>query len=134
MYYHYTSTAGAEGIKKKGVIHKSHANGVFGPGVYLTDLEPEKFFRYQILKNNYGGNYKQYKNRADWVVKVYEHCDINMNKLKRVNVKGEPNRRIFVYPDEIEVSGWQIIDKPRCELADDDNDDIEDHKNGCIIA
>ncbi|WOI46978.1 hypothetical protein [Acidovorax sp. BLS4] len=39
---HFTTTAGAAGIARTGVIHASRAgaNGVFGPGVYMARLGP----------------------------------------------------------------------------------------------
>ncbi|XP_037041176.1 stress protein DDR48-like isoform X2 [Bradysia coprophila] len=114
MYYHYTNGSGAKAISQSGNIQPSGESGSFGPGVYLTDLDPNDFFRDEILRNNYGVIRSNFRNRADWVVAVFEK-NINKQLLSRVHVPGD--RRIFVYPTSIPVTASQIYDKPRCFKA-----------------
>lgn len=123
MYYHYTNHYGAMAISNSGYIQPSEESGGFGPGVYLTDLNPYEFFRDEILSNNYGGIQARFANRADWVVEVYE-WNIKIHLLHRVNIPGN-GRRIFVYPHIICVQPHQIYDKPRC-YRDCDSDEDED--------
>lgn len=134
MYYHYTNHCGAMAIRSSGYLQTSEESGAFGPGVYLTDLNPSEFFRDEILVNNYGGIRSEFHNRADWVVEILEE-NINMHLLRQVHVPGESDRRIFLYPYFILVQPDQIIDKPRClksyvvddyDTSTDDTDDTED--------
>lgn len=134
MYYHYTNHRGATAIRSSGYLQPSEESGAFGPGVYLTDLDPSEFFRDEILVNNYGGIRSEFHNRADWVVEILEE-NINMHLLRQVHVPGENDRRIFLYPYFILVQPNQIIDKPRClksyvvddyDTSTDDTDDTED--------
>lgn len=118
-------------IRSSGYLQPSEETGAFGPGVYLTDLHPFEFFRNEILLNNYGGIKSEFHNRADWVVEILEK-NLKMQLLRKVNVPGESDRRIFVYPYFILVKPDQIYDKPRCfksfviDEVDTSSDDTED--------
>ena len=125
MFYHYTSTYGAQAIKASRFIRQSQGNGAFGPGVYLTDMDPHDYSRDEILRNNYGG-ISSLSNRADWVVEVHEN-HIDYRKLIKVDVPGESHRRIWVYQADIHgILDWQVKDKPRCLKSYQSND--SDHK------
>lgn len=126
-------------IRSSGYLHPSKESGAFGPGVYLTDLEPSDFYRDEILANNYGGIMSDFHNRADWVVEISEES-IDIQLLRKVHVPGPNDRRIFVYPFFILVRPDQIYDKPRCFksniVAGDDtsSDDSEDDTSiDCIV-
>lgn len=112
-------------ITSSGYLQPSEASGAFGPGVYLTDLNPNEFFRDEILTNNYGCIRSEFHNRADCVVEVTER-NIDMHFLRKVNVPGKTNRRIFVYPYFISVAPDQVYDKPRCLHYVSDEYDTED--------
>lgn len=116
IYYHYTNEDGAMEIRSSGYIQRSMQSGAFGPGVYLTDIDPSEFSKHEILTNNYN-SYSRRTGFADWVVKI---SDINLNTalLDKVNVPGERHRRIFVYPRPIFVQRCQVIVKPRCIRED----------------
>lgn len=129
MYYHYTSYHGAMAISSSGHLQPSQKSGAFGPGVYLTDLDPYEFFRDEILENNYGGIKSEFHNRADWVVEITEN-NINMQLLRQVHVPGDTDRRIFVYPYFISIRPDQIYDKPRCKSYVDENDSGTSTDNG----
>lgn len=135
MYYHYTNRHGAMAIHMSKYIQPSGQSGAFGPGVYLTDLDPCDFFREEILINNYGGIKSGFHNRADWVIEVTEN-DIDMQLLRKVHIPGETDRRIFVYPYAILVGHHQIYDKPRCfrsyDESDENSSDVHsDGESGC---
>ncbi|KAJ6649493.1 hypothetical protein Bhyg_04729, partial [Pseudolycoriella hygida] len=131
MYYHYTNTCGAEAIRSSLYILPSDRSGAFGPGVYLTDLDPQSFFREEILANNYGIIRTGIHNRADWVVQVNE-SDINIKLLRQIHVPGEGGRRIFVYPHRIYIKISQIFHKPQClrSYCDDNSEEEEDEETG----
>ncbi len=51
--YHYTDEEGFEGIKRSGVLRKS-GNVLYGPGVYLTSLDPVSHSKQEIAGAAWG--------------------------------------------------------------------------------
>eukprot|EP00918_Siedleckia_nematoides_P097632 GHVU01213887.1.p1 GENE.GHVU01213887.1~~GHVU01213887.1.p1 ORF type:complete len:131 (+),score=23.49 GHVU01213887.1:142-534(+) len=76
--YHYTDARGAKGIQKSGQIKKSTdttLDAAFGPGVYVTDMRPDKHTKSEIAQNNYDGAASHWKGqqkqgKTDYVVKL----------------------------------------------------------------
>ena len=103
LYYHYTSTRNAAGIRQGGKLKKIHRN------IILTTLQPQDYNRDQILCQIYGYGYDkhQFGNRADWVVVVHS-SKINPNKLIR------KSNAVYEYPEDINVGYNDVMDKPRC--------------------
>lgn len=99
--YHYTSTAGANGIRKDGVI-RSHN------GVMLSTLKPEDHTRDDILRSINGNSYpSQFKNRADNVVYI-DYSSLDSSKLNPM----KPN--LYKYSGDIKITISNVRDKPAC--------------------
>lgn len=117
-YYHYTNRDGASAIQACGYINPSGPSGAFGPGVYVNDMDPRIFTPDNILKNNYGGVEggirPGYESRAEFVFEITA-MTINFPALVKINVPGERNRSIFVYPYPIPVRPNRMYRNPRYE-------------------
>lgn len=101
LFYHYTSTAGANGIRKDGIIRSKNA-------VKLSTLQPEDHTRDAILRSIYGNTIpSERKNRADNVVFVSE-------SVLDTSMLHEITPALFGYSDEIRVSANDVSDKPAC--------------------
>ncbi|CAG2104595.1 unnamed protein product, partial [Medioppia subpectinata] len=115
--YHYTNKAGADGIKRTGVIRRSGsangAGGAFGAGVYFTDLDPHYYFRNEILANNYGGIAASFKTNSDYVV-IVNRSSLQQGLLTQNNVD---DRHIYCYANEVPVRPNQVFDKPTCRYS-----------------
>ena len=100
-YYHYTSTAGANGIRQAGVIKGR---------VTLSKLKPEDYQRMEILESIWGKGKvpDNCKNRADWVVLV-DGAKLDKSKLQQYNSSS------YNYSGDIRISASDVIDKPRCQ-------------------
>ena len=61
--FHYTSKENLESIKRSGYIYPSGEgptkDAFYGPGVYLTSLDPSKNGKNAIAKNNYSKGWKK---------------------------------------------------------------------------
>ncbi|XP_054152770.1 protein shank-like [Oppia nitens] len=108
ILYHYTTSAGAKGIRLAGHIKKSGTSGAFGPGVYMTSMDPYSYYRNEIVQNNYGSGSRT--NYADWVVFIYTDKLVK-TKLHRVTTRA--NQDIYRYEDDVSVSPSDIHDKPQ---------------------
>lgn len=86
--YHYTSEAGHRGIKADRQITAS-TNGKYGPGVYLTDLNPDENARDVIARELYraGGN----KNLRKGKLRYHVALEIPDNHVRKVR------DHIFIY-------------------------------------
>lgn len=118
VFYHYTNYSGAMGIKRDNYIRRSGPSGIFGPGVYMTDMDPNLYSRDQILKNNYGFNFEERSgddcsDRADWYVKIYRN-DLYMSLLRKLSsrITGDSGRSIYVYNDIVVVNESQVMARP----------------------
>lgn len=99
--YHYTSTAGANGIRNDGAIRSYN-------GVMLSDLKPEDHTRDDILHSIHGNVIPaQFKNRADNVVCV-DYSTLDSSKLKQM----KPN--LYKYSGDIKITTSNVRDKPAC--------------------
>jgi hypothetical protein len=58
--YHFTDQAGWKGIRDSLTI-KMSSKGAFGPGVYLTDLTPEKYDKEGISLNIFLAKVRAYQ-------------------------------------------------------------------------
>ena len=100
--YHYTSTAGANGIRRDGVIRAT---------VVLSSLKPEDHYRPEILQSIHGQNVPQnYQNRADNVVLV-DGSKLDSSKLRQFR------NNAYEYRSDIQVNPQDVIDKPRCQRS-----------------
>lgn len=100
-YYHYTSTAAANAIRKDEVLRSQN-------GVKLSTLKPEENYRDDILRSMYGNNVPtDRKNRADYVVYVSESY-LDSSKLFEITTT------LYSYSGEIKVNADDIRDKPVC--------------------
>ncbi|XP_037048857.1 uncharacterized protein LOC119083275 [Bradysia coprophila] len=99
--YHYTSTAGANGIRNDGLIRSQS-------GIILSTLKPEDHSRDDILQNIYGRRIpSNARNKADNVVLV-KMSILDTSKLNSITAT------LYRYSAEIRVSANDVIDKPRC--------------------
>lgn len=99
--YHYTSTAGANGIRNDGAIRSYN-------GVMLSDLKPEDHTRDDILHSIHGNVIPvQFKNRADNVVYI-DYSSLDSSKLKLM----KPN--LYKYSGDIKIATSNVRDKPAC--------------------
>ena len=98
--YHYTSTAGANGIRTDRLIKGT---------VVLSSLKPEQHYRQEILHAIYGHNIPlNCQNRADNVVLV-DGTKLDSSKLRQFK------NHVYNYSGDIRVRPEEVIDKPRCE-------------------
>ncbi|KAJ6621054.1 hypothetical protein Bhyg_17187, partial [Pseudolycoriella hygida] len=101
LFYHYTSTAGANGIRKDLTLKSNY-------GVMLSTLKPENHSRDDILHSIHGSTIPpQFKNRADNIVYV-EGSTLDPSKLSQI----KPD--LFKYSGDITISPNDVQDKPRC--------------------
>lgn len=99
-FYHYTSTAGAKGIRTDKVLRSQN-------GVKLSTLKPEDHTRDDILHSIYGKTIPlECKNRADYVVLVSEST-LDPSKLFEIT----PN--LYQYAVDIKISPHDVRDKPK---------------------
>lgn len=122
VLFHYTNVTGAIGITMDWYIRPSRQSGRFGPGVYMTDMNPRFYTRDEILKNNYGDNFSERSgddcsDRADWIVKLFTR-DLDVFKLRKLSalVTGDNGRSIYVYSDVVRVPqpALQVMKRPSC--------------------
>lgn len=100
-FYHYTSTAGACGIRDDEVLRSQN-------GVKLSTLKPEDYSRDDILRSMYGKTIPpEFKNRADNVVSV-DKSNMDASKLRKITPT------LYRYSGEIKVSANDVKDKPAC--------------------
>mmetsp|Transcript_18299 Transcript_18299/g.34964 ORF Transcript_18299/g.34964 Transcript_18299/m.34964 type:complete len:344 (-) Transcript_18299:132-1163(-) len=102
ILYHYTSSAGYEGIQRTQQINAS-TGGKYGFGVYLTDLDPTENERQDIAKELYrsGG----VKNLASGKLDHYVAVDLLDFMVERA-----PGREhVFVYRDDLRLNEHEII-------------------------
>lgn len=100
-FYHYTSTAGANGIRKDELIRSQN-------GVMLSTLNPEDHSRRDILHNIHGNSYpSDFKNRADNVVFV-NGSTLDHKKLHQIN------SQLYKYSGDIRIKTSNVRDKPAC--------------------
>ncbi|KAG4076103.1 hypothetical protein HA402_011450 [Bradysia odoriphaga] len=101
FYYHYTSTAGANTIRNKGVLWSQS-------GLQLSTLNPEEHTRDAILRAIYGNIIpNERKNEADNVVYISE-ADLDSSKMFEITPT------LYKYSGEIQVDANDVRDKPRC--------------------
>ncbi|XP_054153839.1 uncharacterized protein LOC128952462 [Oppia nitens] len=114
--YHYTTANGADGIREIGHIKISvnQRHAVYGPGVYMTSLNPYNN-TIDIVKNNYGPSDGRIRS-VEWVVYV-DTDQLDKTKLKLVDLPEPNNRNIYLYPDIIPVLTSDIHN--RSELLDE---------------
>lgn len=75
-------------------------------------MEPERFYRNEILSNNYGKSQPSYlKNRADYCVRVLP-SKLNQKNLVKLELPSE--RLIYLYKGDIRVKELDVFDKPVC--------------------
>ncbi|XP_037041118.1 uncharacterized protein LOC119077872 isoform X2 [Bradysia coprophila] len=107
IYYHYTNRNAADCISRDGKIKN------FGNGILLTTMDPELYYRNEILFNNYGDNIpSRIENRADYCVRVLRSYLIE-KKLIKVPMPSE--RLIYLYNEDIRVRELDVFDKPACK-------------------
>lgn len=79
LFWHYTDKKGADGINQSRKIRPSRTDAgrdaVGGNGFYVTDLNPFKHSKTEILNNNYGQENAGNKNLADYVVRLRGKTD-----------------------------------------------------------
>lgn len=100
-YYHYTSTAAANAIRKDELLRSEN-------DIKLSTLKPEENYRDDILRSMYGKTIPaECKNRADNVVYVSESY-LDSSKLFEITPT------LYSYSGEIKVIADDIRDKPAC--------------------
>lgn len=100
-FFHYTSTAGANGIRQDGVLRSNN-------GVMLSTLKPEDYTRDDILRSIHGSSIPpKFRNRADNVVFV------NVTALDASNLR-QVSASLYKYSGDIKISASDVKDKPAC--------------------
>lgn len=75
-------------------------------------MEPDRYYRSEILYNNYGDKLPpSFQNRADYCVKVRSSRLIK-DRLKRIHLSSD--RLIYLYDGDIQVKEVDVYDKPTC--------------------
>lgn len=76
-------------------------------------MTPERYYRNEILLNNYGENMpSRLSNRADYCVRVLSSKLIE-EKLTKKQFQSS-DRLIYLYKDNIRVKEHDVFDKPTC--------------------
>ncbi|XP_054152767.1 uncharacterized protein LOC128951545 [Oppia nitens] len=113
ILYHYTTTQGAHSIRRSLTIKpvKQIAENC-DKGVQLSAMDPNLYFRSEIVDNIYGGGQSSGRgNAADECVVVYTN-QLDPSRLRPVK------QDLYVYTGTIKVvSAQNVIDKPRCVRA-----------------
>lgn len=72
-------------------------------------MQPDRYYREEILMNNYGEMARNHENKADYVILVTELDYKHLEQFK------ESGRHYFLYHDDIHISESQVFNKPKCE-------------------
>ncbi|KAJ6621053.1 hypothetical protein Bhyg_17186, partial [Pseudolycoriella hygida] len=108
-FYHYTNRDAADSISAEGKIRNQ------GRGVLLTTLEPESYYRDEILQNNYGFPVPNHlRKNADHCVRVRSK-QLIAEHLQKEQASGE--RLVYRYYKDIRVKETDVFDKPKCERS-----------------
>ena len=99
--YHYTDAQGIKGIVDSGkILASGSSDAKFGPGVYGTGKGPGSATKKQIIRNNYGGAFREFgEGKAEHVIelKVPKH---GKGRPEKIKVKNEPRRDIKVVSEK----------------------------------
>lgn len=109
IFYHYTSRRAADSISLEGRIRNK------GNGILLNTMAPERYFRSEILQNNYGDHSSSsLQNKADYCVRVLSTKLIDKKLTKNQFVCG---RLTYLYDGDIKVNEHDVFDKPTCKRS-----------------
>mmetsp|Transcript_8393 Transcript_8393/g.19756 ORF Transcript_8393/g.19756 Transcript_8393/m.19756 type:complete len:160 (-) Transcript_8393:102-581(-) len=108
-YYHYTDSESARKINSEKVLHAS-ASGAGGPGIYVTDLNPDVYSKSEILANNYGQETSANFGRADHVIRV----TVGLNSWMVVKVRDHVYKIVHKQRGSIGID----VGSPRATFAE----------------
>lgn len=103
-YYHYTDARGAQGIQETGMICASKDSGndaMYGEGVYLNKMPPQRYSKTTIAENNYDGNTSYFTRRMD-DGKV-DYC-VKMRLPKSDVVRVDYERDVHLHQGDIDLT------------------------------